>query len=1055
MLSLVNKPGNRIAVLVSGLRQLSSTSEELIWPGTGTPTQPTSAVALKVKSSNSDDIAPASRRQQFVLDGSMQPAVNEVRMAALTLDATGDAFTMSLGERDYSHTALPALLDSWSGVVGGDLTQGGVAGIQIGEATYGLEFGAPAYDEWHLMDLSAIVAGDECQLSTPNHNYFHTVAGAKDKYTFTVESPIVGGVYTLFIGTNDYSHTVAGGGPATKRTYTGTVALVPDPPLGELTLNGVVYGALTMVGTTTALATALADAAMLGTLAVVIIGLSGTPSESDGLTISVGTTDYGPYLAGPTDTLANVITGILASIGDTDPDYSFMDVGGGNIAAIAKARGVKPAVTVGSTGAIISSANVIVVGRVGQSAWNVTADGSDLTIEHATSGTTTDTAVGTTGVIELTKTIDGADSTDEDAGAVANALRAAAASDPSYDVTNVDGVLTVEAKAVGVGLDVHMSTTGLSGYSVVHDVTGVALETGPEILAALALLADEDPDYTFTYADGVLVMVAHAYADAATITFGSDGTTAGTPTHTVVGFPQQTGASLASAIAADAAGNLSYDVTTDGDILLVAQKVGAATEVVVTSIVGGGVTLTMTHDIIGRAVDDAGSVVTAIAEQALNDPDFQIEYEGNQILIIEKHAGVSQTAVNLSATGDSLFELAELQMGMDADVARIASGLVDPTYDIIVGTINSAAENDQSVAQTWYDGSVTGVYQYVHTAEDTPETAALGLAAFIAAANGGSGDANYTFEAIGNTVVATSRVPGGTLAACAFTAGPGDMTSVHTQSGENAGENVVTFEHVISDTDTIDTVITAMIAVIRANGDFLVNPVDGQTDRFTFEAREPTSDWTFIDACINNQQGESTTLAFTPSTLAEPVIGPGVQFAVLDAIDALGDRVQAVVKMAGTDEVSLDGTFLRVLGISTLRAGTGGVAAGQITVTNDAGDELYATIETNGTQDSQARFVVPAGFNFYVTGFLGSASTNAPHLRLRASRGQDGSPLVGSSAIWADVFLALPVEQTFADAPIGPFHAGDDVWMTAEGQDSDQLSASFRGVLMPVGQPYS
>lgn len=189
--------------------------------------------------------------------------------------------------------------------------------------------------------------------------------------------------------------------------------------------------------------------------------------------------------------------------------------------------------------------------------------------------------------------------------------------------------------------------------------------------------------------------------------------------------------------------------------------------------------------------------------------------------------------------------------------------------------------------------------------------------------------------------------------------------------------------------------------------------------------------------------------------------GTGVQQVeahVLDA-DYKDHHITVVLNGVGAVPIQVAGANLNILRVNDLHAvavGSGGVAAGNITLQGLGGGTAYARISAGNNRALQAHFTVPAGKRALLVGWLvsGAASAVATHLQvlLRATA-MDGTYRAG-------VFLAqdiaipangVPVYRPFVVPRIFP--AKTDIKVTATrlaGAGDGEVSASFDMLLEPV-----
>ena len=103
--------------------------------------------------------------------------------------------------------------------------------------------------------------------------------------------------------------------------------------------------------------------------------------------------------------------------------------------------------------------------------------------------------------------------------------------------------------------------------------------------------------------------------------------------------------------------------------------------------------------------------------------------------------------------------------------------------------------------------------------------------------------------------------------------------------------------------------------------------------------------------------------------------GTGIRTITIYGLDDDWAVQSEIVTLAGGATVRTAAEFLRVYRVDATTAGSGGVAAGAITIQNAANDTTLATIPTGETGSHQGMFSVPAGKTLYVIHFYGSTAS--------------------------------------------------------------------------------
>lgn len=104
--------------------------------------------------------------------------------------------------------------------------------------------------------------------------------------------------------------------------------------------------------------------------------------------------------------------------------------------------------------------------------------------------------------------------------------------------------------------------------------------------------------------------------------------------------------------------------------------------------------------------------------------------------------------------------------------------------------------------------------------------------------------------------------------------------------------------------------------------------------------------------------------------------GTGVRTIIMDYLDGSYNPQQAIITLNGTTPVTTVATnILRINGFHATSVGSGGFAAGNISLTNIGATITYAYIETGFNSARQAIFTIPAGKTGYLSHWQGSSGT--------------------------------------------------------------------------------
>ena len=122
-----------------------------------------------------------------------------------------------------------------------------------------------------------------------------------------------------------------------------------------------------------------------------------------------------------------------------------------------------------------------------------------------------------------------------------------------------------------------------------------------------------------------------------------------------------------------------------------------------------------------------------------------------------------------------------------------------------------------------------------------------------------------------------------------------------------------------------------------------------------------------------------TALDVVSSSADDTIAGTGIQKVKVGYLTTDYVQHSEIIEMNGTTPVALTETsVLRVNGIAAQQVGTGGHAAGIITVENVGGAVVYRSIEAEYTRDRDITFTVPLGKVLYITSiFVSSGYTTA------------------------------------------------------------------------------
>lgn len=158
----------------------------------------------------------------------------------------------------------------------------------------------------------------------------------------------------------------------------------------------------------------------------------------------------------------------------------------------------------------------------------------------------------------------------------------------------------------------------------------------------------------------------------------------------------------------------------------------------------------------------------------------------------------------------------------------------------------------------------------------------------------------------------------------------------------------------------------------------------------------------------------ATTLSVASSSANDDSVGTGARVIVVEYLDGNFNTQVVEVEMDGTSSVQVATDFRRIQDAFVKTAGSGGVAAGAITLSYTGGNTV-GVIKAGRTDVENTHFTVPAGYTAYLTGGLISAGKSSDAtVDFQVRDATNGSIFrVGQEVIVNEgsVFLHLPVYQ--------------------------------------------
>lgn len=157
-----------------------------------------------------------------------------------------------------------------------------------------------------------------------------------------------------------------------------------------------------------------------------------------------------------------------------------------------------------------------------------------------------------------------------------------------------------------------------------------------------------------------------------------------------------------------------------------------------------------------------------------------------------------------------------------------------------------------------------------------------------------------------------------------------------------------------------------------------------------------TSTSVFGDACdyldtsqaAMNTPTTGQTLYIVSTSTSDSAAGTGARTVSISYLDTSGNRQVHIATMNGTTPVSIGTGYSFVQWAEVATVGSGGFAAGNISITSTNGSATVATtfeyISSGGNRSLSGRYKVPSGFSAYAISWSASAIGNTMDCRLRA-----------------------------------------------------------------------
>lgn len=207
----------------------------------------------------------------------------------------------------------------------------------------------------------------------------------------------------------------------------------------------------------------------------------------------------------------------------------------------------------------------------------------------------------------------------------------------------------------------------------------------------------------------------------------------------------------------------------------------------------------------------------------------------------------------------------------------------------------------------------------------------------------------------------------------------------------------------VSDEDALSTT-NFLFEVARGNVPGIkMYSVPGRKDGLSSAALD---DLTQIPGTVVVPEPGGIQLRFTSSSAADSSAGTGIQTADLHYLDTSGNEQEETVIMNGAGGINTVATNIDfVQWIHAKSVGSGGVAAGNISVTDTAGAITYEYLAAGGNQSLSAKYKVPNNKTGYVVGWQSSGITKKIDIRLRATVERFDRTLIPGVFLFQDVVV--------------------------------------------------
>lgn len=181
----------------------------------------------------------------------------------------------------------------------------------------------------------------------------------------------------------------------------------------------------------------------------------------------------------------------------------------------------------------------------------------------------------------------------------------------------------------------------------------------------------------------------------------------------------------------------------------------------------------------------------------------------------------------------------------------------------------------------------------------------------------------------------------------------------------------------------------------------------GYTDTSTFQ---DVSGYLDTSQAANTAVSPATTYYIRSSSASDTGAGTGTRSVRIIYLNNVGALASMTVGLTGTTAVSIGSGISYIEWMESASCGSGGVSAGDITISSVTGAPTVAqTIEkitAGGNRSLSGRFKVPAGYSGYVNHMRGTAISSTQDLRLRGTVFSDDRSLSDCFHFQAMLYLA-------------------------------------------------